>query len=73
MYKLKCDNCEEVFIKQIGRLLKMRCKNFIRYIRANNAQLVYTLCNLSISHEYNPVEDTVDLIGRAQKNEECIF
>jgi len=50
----------------------MRCKKFVRYVRANNAQLVYTLHNLSIRHEYNPVEDTVDLNGTAQKDGESI-
>ena len=46
VYKLKRHNCEEVFSKQIGRLLKMRCKKCVRYIRANDAQLVCTLHNL---------------------------
>jgi len=46
IYKLKHHNCEEVFIKQIGRLLKMSCKRCVRYIRANNAQFVSTLHNL---------------------------
>jgi hypothetical protein len=71
MYKLTHHDCEELFIKQIGRLLKIRCKKCVTYIRANNAHLVYTLHNLSIRYEYNPVEDTMDLDGTAQNNGEC--
>ena len=52
IYKLTCGTCKKAYIRQTSRILAIRYKEHIRYIRNNQPQSAYAEHILKNKHEY---------------------
>jgi len=67
VYKLKCNTCNKVYVGQSGRIIGIRFKEHIRYIRSNNSTSAYVTHILENRHEYGTKENTLQLLKACQK------
>ena len=67
VYKIKCNTCDNVYVGQSGRSIKVRHKEHIRYIRTNNRLSAYAVHILQNRHEYGTMEDTLQLLKTCRK------
>ena len=67
IYKLKCNTCNNVYVRQSGRSINVRHKEHVRYIRTNNPVSAYALHILQNKHECGTIADTLQLLKTCQK------
>jgi hypothetical protein len=67
IYKLKCNMCGKVYVRQSGRTIDVRFKEHIRYIRSNRPTSAYATHILENRHEYGTKENTLQLLKACQK------
>jgi hypothetical protein len=67
IYKLKCNTCNNVYVGQSGRAIKVRYKEHIRYIRTNNSTSAYATHILQNRNEYGTSDDTLQLLTACRK------
>jgi hypothetical protein len=67
IYRLKCMDCQKVYIGQTGRTLNTRYKEHIRSIRYNRKDSGYATHILNNIHRYGKIEDIMERIDKARK------
>jgi len=67
IYRLTCNTCNQAYIGQTGRMINIRYKEHIRYIKTNNPQSAYALHIRNNRHEYGPQEETMQLVKTCTK------
>ena len=67
IYALTCKTCQQTYVGQTSRNLKIRYKEHIRYIRSNNPQSAYALHILQNRHEYGPLNETMHLLKQVNQ------
>ena len=67
IYKLKCNTCNNVYVRQSGRSINIRHKEHIRYIRNRKPLSTYALHILQNRHEYETIADALQLLNACQK------
>ena len=68
IYEVKCNTCNKKYVGQSGRLITIRHKEHIRYIRSNNTTSAYAAHILNNRHEYGTAENTLKLIHACRKD-----
>jgi phosphoribulokinase len=58
---MTCNACNLKYIGQTSRSLKLRYREYIRYIKNNDPKSAYALHILQNQHEYGPIESTMHL------------
>jgi hypothetical protein len=69
IYRLKCMDCQKVYIGQTGRSLNIRYKEHIRSIRYNREDSGYATHILNNIHRYGKIEDIMERIDKAKKDD----
>jgi hypothetical protein len=64
---LKCFSCEQNYIGQTGRSFKIRYNEHIRDIRFNKEKSKYASHILQFSHEYGPIDNTMNILKTLNK------
>ncbi|XP_023725557.1 uncharacterized protein LOC111874349 [Cryptotermes secundus] len=67
IYKLTCQECQQVYIGQTGRKLITRYNEHIRSIRFNKNDSAYAQHILNRQHQYGPISQIMELIEVARK------
>jgi hypothetical protein len=67
IHRMICHTCHKSNIGQSGRKIETRYKEHIRYIRHNNSQLAYASHILQNTHEYGPLQTTMELLQKERK------
>jgi len=67
VHKLQCNTCDNVYIVQSGRSVKVRHKEHIRYIRTNNPLSAFAVHILQKRHEYRTMENTLQILKAYSK------
>jgi hypothetical protein len=67
IYRMICHTCHKSYIGQAVRKIETRYKEHIRYIRHNNSRSAYASHILQNTHEYGPLQTTMDLLQK-EKN-----
>ena len=62
IYSLTCCTCQQAYVGQICRSLKLRYQEHTRSIRNNNPTSAYALHILQNRHEYGPINTTMNLL-----------
>jgi len=65
--KLKCNTCNNVYVRQSGWSINVRHKEHVGYIRTNNPQSAYALHILQNRHKFEPIIDTLQLLKTCSK------
>jgi len=68
IYEIKCNTCSKNYVGQSGRLITIRHKEHIRYIKTNNPASAYATHILNNRHEYGTANDTLKLIYPCRKS-----
>ena len=66
--EIKCNTCSKNYVGQSGRLITIRHKEHIRYIKTNNPASAYATHMLNNRHEYGTANDTLKLIQPCRKS-----
>ena len=72
VYELKCNACSKVYLGQSGKLITIRRKGNIRYIRTNNQTSAYAMHTLDNRHEYGTVYKTLNPYNHVTKERKWI-
>jgi hypothetical protein len=67
IYRLKCIDCQKVYIGQTGRSLTIRYKEHIRSIRYNREDSGHATHILNNIHRYAKIEDIMERIDQGKK------
>ena len=67
VYTLTCITCEQTYVRQTNRSLKLRHQEHIRYIKNNNPQSAYALHILQNRHKCGPMNEMMHLLKTHQK------
>jgi hypothetical protein len=67
IYSIKCNTCNKRYIGQTGRSLKTRFVEHCRYRKTNGPKSAYALHILNNSHEYGPIQNTMELLKICKK------
>ena len=67
IYKIKCNTCNKVYIGQTDEGIITRYKEHIRYIKSNNPQSAYAIHILHNRQEFDPENETLQLIKPCAK------
>jgi hypothetical protein len=62
IYALTCNTCQQIYVGQTSRSLKLWFQEHTRYIRKNSPQSAYALHILENQHEYGPISTTMTLL-----------
>jgi hypothetical protein len=62
IYRIEWITCNMVYVRQSGRLISVRHKEQIRYIRNNNPTLPYAMHVIHNRHGFGPAESTLQLL-----------
>jgi len=73
VYELKCNACNKVYLGQSSKLITIRPKEHIRYIRTNNQTSTYAMHTLDNRHEYGTVYEILKLLQPCNKGTKMIF
>jgi hypothetical protein len=67
LYNLKCKTCNNAYIGQSARSIKVRHKENIRYISTNNPTSAYAVHMLNNKHECGTPAETLELLKPCNK------
>ena len=67
LYSLKCNTCNRYYVGQTGGSLRARFTEHNRYIKSNDPKSAYALHILNNQHEYNTIQNTMELIKPCKK------
>ena len=67
IYQLKCNTCNNAYVGQAVRPIKIRHKEHIRYIRNNKPTSAYATHIFDNRHEFGPAEETLKLLKPCTK------
>jgi len=67
IYKIIRNTCKKAYVGQVGRAISTRHKEHINYIRTNNPQSAYATHILQNRHEYEPSNETLQLLKHVIK------
>jgi hypothetical protein len=67
MYQLKCNTCNNAYIRQTGRPVTVRHKEHIHYIKTNNPTSAYAMHILNNRQKYGSAEETLRLLKACSK------
>jgi hypothetical protein len=67
IYSLKCSTCNRVYVGQTGRVIRTRFKEHHCYVRTNNPKLAFATHILNNNHQYDSIEETLQLIAPCNK------
>ena len=62
IYSLTCNTCQQSYVGQTSRSLRLRFQEHTRYIKHNNPQSAYAQPILHNQHEYGPMDKTMTLL-----------
>jgi hypothetical protein len=65
--KMKCLDCKLKYVRETGRMLNTRYKEYIQAIRNNHSNSRYSNHILNTGHKYNTIADTVDILRTGKK------
>jgi hypothetical protein len=66
MYKLKYKNCNNLYVGQTGRSIRIRHREHTRYMKPNPIS-AYAFHILNIKHEYGNADQTTQLLKPCNK------
>ena len=67
IYKLKCKTCNNLYVGQTGKSIKIRYREHTGYIKTSNPTSAYALHILNNEHEYGNADQIIQLQKRCNK------